>query len=134
MESILLSLLTGGLFAALGCYMLYTDLRLDRVGRSATAEVVDLKRVESRGGDGPGRYYPVVAFHTADGQEMRASTKFGGYPAPAQVGERVQVIYDPAVPTLVKLDRPHGGRTVFSLVFAIVGGALLVYAILLMIR
>jgi hypothetical protein len=126
--AILLSLFIGALFAALGCYMAYADLRLTRVGRTATAEVVDLKWADTDGSD-QGSYYPVVVFRTADGQQVRAPTKFGSFPPPAQVGERVQVIYDPADPAQVRLERLRGQQTVFSLVFIVVGGALLAYAI-----
>jgi hypothetical protein len=135
-EKALVSFLVGALFMAYGWYRIHIDLRLDRGGQSAAAEVVDMKRIGSGRGDedGTGRYYPVVAFRTADGQEVRAPTKYGSYPPPAQVGEQVPVIYDPAVPTLVKLDRPHGQQTVFALVFGTVGGALLVYAVFLMTR
>jgi hypothetical protein len=70
------------------------------------AEVVELKRVS--GGTDGGRshvYFPVVVFRTAVGQKVRVETKSGYYPPSARVGERVEVIYDPATPRNVMLYR-----------------------------
>lgn len=63
------------------------------------------------GGDLRGSYYPVVSFRAADGQEVRARTRSGRVPAPARVGQRVQVIYDPRNPRNVA----GAGTVVFQL-------------------
>lgn len=54
----------------------------------------------------PTDYFPVVRFALPDGQQVSAMTLRGAHPAPARVGDTVEVRYDPADPRRVVL--AHG--------------------------
>ncbi len=51
-------------------------------------------------------YFPVVRFTLPDGRQVTAMTLRGAHPAPARVGDTVEVRYDPADPRRVVL--AHG--------------------------
>jgi hypothetical protein len=130
----MLGIFVGLLFAAYGCYSIYFDRHLARTGRRAAAQVVDLRSVKSGGDERGVVYYPVVVFRTADGQAVRAWTKYGAHPAPAQVGEQVMVIYDPAAPQNVMLARRRGRHVVIAVVMVIIGAALVGFQVIQMTR
>jgi hypothetical protein len=131
----MLLILTAVVFISAGCFLFYCSHRLARVGLRAMAEVVDLKAYRSSGGGDDGDdgvvYAPVVVFRAADGREVRAETSLRSYPAPARVGERVEVIYDPASPQGLGLALARGHRRGLALyvVMMIVGLAAGVYEI-----
>lgn len=74
---------------------------------SATAEVTDLRLRHQRYNrqHDDGFWLPVVRFTLPDGRVVEAETLTGSMPAPARVGERVEVHYDPADPQRVNLAR-----------------------------
>jgi hypothetical protein len=76
-----------------------------------------------------GVYHPVVVFRTADGQQVRTETPSGSYPPPARVGERVEVIYDPANPRNLALYPLRKSETVLPVVMVVVGAAVIAYVI-----
>lgn len=73
----------------------------------ATAEVTDLRLRHQRYNrqHDDGFWLPVVRFTLPDGRVVEAETMTGSMPAPAQVGERVEVRYDPEDPRRVNLAR-----------------------------
>lgn len=76
--------------------------------RTATAEVTDLRLRHQRYNreHDDGFWLPVVRFTLPDGRVVEAETLTGSMPAPARVGEQVEVRYDPEDPRRVNL--AHG--------------------------
>jgi hypothetical protein len=75
--------------------------RLGRVGRRASAVVVDYEY--RRDLDGDPVPYPLVRFHAPDGRLVTAKTDLGGSLGPA-IGDHVDVLYDPQRPEEAHLD------------------------------
>lgn len=75
--------------------------------RTATAEVTDLRLRHQRYNrqHDDGFWLPVVRFSLPDGRVVEAETLTGSMPAPARVGEQVEVRYDPDDPRRVNLAR-----------------------------
>lgn len=103
--------------------------------QSATAEVTDLRlrhqRYHRQHNDG--FWLPVVRFTLPDGRVVEAETMTGSAPAPARVGERVEVRYDPDDPRRVNLARGFAqpgnlGCLTIALGVSLVGVGLLVVA------
>jgi hypothetical protein len=102
---------------------------------TATAEVTDLRlrhqRYNRKHDDG--FWLPVVRFTLPDGRVVEAETMTGSMPAPAQVGDRVDVRYDPEDPRRVNLARGLAqpgnlGCLTTALAAGLVGVGLLVIA------
>lgn len=119
-------------FAAVGVLMLFImswvhtrERRFVAGAARASGTVVDLEY--SRSSDG-GAYYPVIRFVTAAGESVTFRSHVGSSPPSHQVGETLEVLYDPAA--------PQGARTagffalylgsfitgLFALIFGGVGG------------
>jgi hypothetical protein len=75
--------------------------RLGRVGRRASAVVVDYEY--RRDLDGDPVPYPLVRFQAPDGHLVTAKTDLGGSLVPA-IGDHVDVLYDPQRPEEAHLD------------------------------
>lgn len=115
MDVPMLPLLAAGLVAAVaGLYFGYRGRRqrsaaadFGATAVSATAEVTDLRLRHPRynRAHDDGFWLPVVRFTLPDGRVVEAETLTGSMPAPARVGERVEVRYDPADPQRVNLAR-----------------------------
>ena len=75
--------------------------RLRRVGHTTSAVVVDYEHRH----DGPGgeTAYPLVQFQGPDGDLITARTDFGGSYVP-NIGERVNVLFDPEKPSEAHLE------------------------------
>ena len=74
-------------------------------GVSTSAMVVELdSSVSGSGSDSTTYWHPVVEFTTHNGEAVRARTMNGSTPAPARVGQRVQVRYLPERPDRVLLE------------------------------
>lgn len=74
----------------------------------------------SNGGSGPPLFCPVVRFVTADGREIELTASTCSRPAAYDIGESVEVDYDPAAPE----DAAFGGfftRHLVALVFGVIG-------------
>jgi hypothetical protein len=111
-----------------------------RVAVAARAEVVDVRekyrpRAES---DSMPSYFPVVVFRLPDGRVVESEVLGGARPAPARVGDTVEVRYDPADPRRVTLARGMatlGAAGCFTTGLAValwmVGGFLVVVWVLL---
>lgn len=71
----------------------------------APAEVTDLRLRQPRYNreHDDGFWVPVVRFALPDGRVVEAETMTGTNPAPARVGDRVEVRYDPSDPRRVNL-------------------------------
>lgn len=113
MDVPLLPLLAAGLVAVLAG--LYFGIRGRRQRASAaaftasavttTGEVTDLRLRHQRHNreHDDGFWLPVVRFTLPDGRVVEAESMTGSMPAPAQVGDRVEVRYDPEDPRRVNL-------------------------------
>jgi hypothetical protein len=72
-------------------------------------------------------YFPVLAFRTADGEQMQAVSKTSGQPP---VGKQVPILYDPANPGVVEINTFMGRETWLPVLAAAVGLALIVVGIM----
>lgn len=137
------------LIAAVGGYFLRHAGRVRRADTGfrqgaarARARVVGLNEIVTRSAalhwNAPGRttppmpsYFPVVEFAVPDGREVRAQVLFGARPAPAHPGDEVDVLYDPSAPERVSL--AHGLATAHasSVLFVILGSAMIAFAVFL---
>lgn len=63
---------------------------------STTGTVVELIYEEDSEGDET--YYPVIEFSTQSGESLRHKSRGGSYPAPYDIGEGVEILYNPANP------------------------------------
>lgn len=113
MDVPMLPLLVSGVIAiAGGVYFLAWGRRQRRAAASfdsdalpAVADVTDLRlrhQTYNQKHD-DGFWVPVVRFSLPDGRVVESETLVGAMPAPAKVGDRVQVRYDPADPQRVNL-------------------------------
>jgi len=121
------------LFAALGLVCLfaaswvYTGERrfIASAGRT-TGTVVDL--VYETGTDHGSAYYPVVRFASPTGDSVTIRSRTGSNPPSHRVGDRVEVLYDPARPEHAKMAgffSLHLGSFIlgiFAVVFGGIGG------------
>ncbi len=105
-------LLTGLVALAGGVYFLVWGRRQARTAHAfgatalpAQAVVTDLRlRHQTHNQEHDDGYWvPVVRFVLPDGRQVEAETLVGSMPAPAKVGDRVPVRYDPADPHRVNL-------------------------------
>lgn len=103
----LVLLAAGGYFAVRGSRQRRAAAGFTATARPATAQVTDLRlryqRYNREHDDG--FWVPVVRFSLPDGRVVEAETLTGSMPAPAQVGDKVEVAYDPADPRRVNLAR-----------------------------
>jgi hypothetical protein len=127
--------LLGGIFLTVGlviasvsgCFFWGTRDLL-RSGLRSPGKVVELRKSPTS------RYYsPVVEFETADHRVITAACKISSNPPTHKVGDSVTVLYRAMSPEHIRLDEPFhlwfltclfGG---LSLIFAIIGGAMLVF-------
>lgn len=141
MDVPMLPLLAAGLVAvAAGLFFGSRGLRQRSEGAdfaasaaTATAEVTDLRLRHQRYNrqHDDGFWLPVVRFTLPDGRVVEAETMTGAMPAPARVGERVEVRYDPDDPRRVNLARGLAqpgnlGCLTIALAVGLVGVGLLV--------
>ncbi len=92
----------------------------------AEGTVVDLQFDEDS--DGSGVYRPLVEFTDANGNRHTFLSAIGSYPAPYEIGEKAEVLYNPADPTDATLDS-FGALYIgpiivgsLGLVFTLIGG------------
>lgn len=115
MDVPMLPLLVAGLVAVAAGMYLGVRGRRQRIAASAftataattTADVTDLRLRHQRYNrqHDDGFWVPVVRFALPDGRVVEAETMTGSMPAPARVGERVEVRYHPDDPGRVNLAR-----------------------------
>ncbi|GIH23888.1 hypothetical protein Aph01nite_21980 [Acrocarpospora phusangensis] len=76
-------------------------------------------------------YHPVLRFTTADGVRVEAESPVGANPAPAQPGDTVSILYDPANPHHVRINDLKGRGTLVGGILIALGTAFLVAALAL---
>ncbi|MDP9848592.1 DUF3592 domain-containing protein [Streptosporangium lutulentum] len=74
-------------------------------------------------------YHPVLRLTTVEGQAVEAESSAVGGPPPARPGERVAIMYGPAVPARGRVDGPLEGGTLVGAVFLGVGLLLIVIGV-----
>jgi hypothetical protein len=96
----------GVLFVGVGVRNLRADRRLRRRGRSADAEITDI-RYEWRGTPGERSLIPfaVLRFALPDGRTVETRSGYGLSWPPAKVGDRVEIVYDPENPGRARIVR-----------------------------
>lgn len=88
--------IVGVSFAVAGGFGIRYYHRLNRTGERACGTVSELRWKDT--GDGR-TCYPVVAFQTLDGQNIKAETGIGTNIGTPGIGERISVVYDPRNPS-----------------------------------
>lgn len=129
-----LGAVTAGLFfGSRGLRQRSEAAKFTATAATATAEVTDLRLRHQRYNreHDDGFWLPVVRFTLPDGRVVEAETMTGAMPAPARVGERVEVRYDPDDPRRVNLARGLAqpgnlGCLTIALAVGLVGVGLLV--------
>ena len=118
------------IFAAIGSALLLATAWMwskesGFAGRAARATGTVISLDYQRDSEGSGTYHPVFQFQTEGGQTITHVGNTGCRPSCYEVGERVQVLYDPADPnhaTTATFFGQHVGSFVFGLLAAIFGG------------
>lgn len=88
-------------FIGLFLYYANREYRLDQIGQITTGTVISLEESDSAEG-GCCVYSPIVEF-TVDGQTFTFKGTTASYPPQYEVGEQVEVQYDPGNPDLAKI-------------------------------
>jgi len=101
-------ILVGLLFAAIGVYASRRQFLLRRKGQRVTGTVLGIDR-EWHAGGGPGStggyvYSPVLSFQTLAGQRIETRSNVGNSSPGFEAGQRVRVLYDPASPSVAEID------------------------------
>jgi hypothetical protein len=120
------AIIAGLVFAGVGIYGVVTNRRLWRRGVRTTGSVVDLERRVNPDPKVGVVYFPVLAFRTSDGEQMRAVSRTSGQPP---VGKEVPILYDPANPGVAEINTLMGRATWLPALAAAVGLALILYGI-----
>ena len=68
-------------------------------------------------------YYPVVRFALPDGREVETVTRSGASPPPARTGAPVTVLYDPADPSVARVEGTWADGTI-QYTFVVVSGSI----------
>ena len=69
-------------------------------------------------------YYPVFEFTVDDGKTRRVESSVGSWPKPYEVGERVEVRYDPGHPLNARIDAGFIDRWLGQLIAGFLGAIL----------
>lgn len=109
----------GALFVGVGVLVVQQDTRA--IAHSQRAEGVVIDRPWDVDKKGDGGYRATVRFATADGREVTVRSRAKAIRPLFDLGEKVTVIYDPALPDRAILDT-FGERYMGSLIFAVLGG------------
>lgn len=90
-------------FCLWGAYAGYTSWKLDNEGATTTGIVVELEESDDSEG-GCCVYSPVIEFE-ANGQTFTFEGDNASYPPAYEVGEQVEVIYNPADPGTAQINK-----------------------------
>ena len=94
-----------GLFVCyLGYYQLQETQQLLDSGVKTTATVVDLVKRAKGTDDTHHKYSAVFRYKTQAGSAHRVTSSYASYPAPYDIGEEVEIIYNPNDPEDYKVD------------------------------
>lgn len=113
----------GLLFAGIGAHASRRQFQLRRKGQRVTGTVTGLDRQWIAGGPrDPGgySYSAVLSFQTVAGQHIETKSAVGGSSPGVQVGQSVQVIYNPANPSFAELG--NFGAQAAALLVPLTGG------------
>ena len=108
----------GAVFTLLGGGIMLNARRFRRRGLRVQGQVV---RLRIRRLNRSTMFYPTVRFTTAYGQQVEAESWFGSNPPPGRPGEWVPVVYDPARPARMRIDRARIDGTLHGGIFLTVG-------------
>ncbi|GGM60727.1 hypothetical protein GCM10010106_03200 [Thermopolyspora flexuosa] len=102
-----------------GTWIVVNARRFRRRAVRVPGRIVELSSFS--GGGSSTLYRPVVAFTTLDGTPVEAKSVFASFPPVGFVGEAVYVLYDPADPGKVRVDRLSGRGGLHGVLFAAFG-------------
>jgi Protein of unknown function (DUF3592) len=116
-------IVAGAVLIVIGLAELLKYRRFHQRARNADGIVVDMSCGVAAYA-GPVAYHPVLQFRTREGRVVRATSRVGSYPAPAQIGERVKVAYDPRDPEVAEIVGLECTRRALLCVLVAAGGLL----------
>jgi hypothetical protein len=111
----------GVLFAGLGVAMQRGESRFGARAARAAATVTDVRSRSGGSTSGGVIWVPVVRFTTADGRTVEAETSSGTNRKRHRPGQAIEVLYDPAKPTDVRV--PGSGASIVHVAFIALGSA-----------
>jgi Protein of unknown function (DUF3592) len=118
-----------GVFSALrGIWSMLAARRFESRGARVSATVTDMREryVHGSGNSGSTRVWvPVVRFATGDGRTVEAETSGYKHFRRQEAGDSIEVVYDPADPTDVRL--PAGVSSSMSSVASIAAGLVIAW-------
>ncbi|TDD45187.1 DUF3592 domain-containing protein [Nonomuraea terrae] len=120
----------GLLFAVVGGTLAIRSRGFRRRAHRARGLVVGLRPNRSGPGEGAA-YHAVIRYTTRQGVHVEAETPFASNPPPARPGQQVGVLYDPDVPTQVRIDSAMGSGVLLGLIFFAVGIGMLVVMVVI---
>jgi len=95
--------LFGGLMAIIGIFLYSRTRRFIAKGQEVKGRVIEM--VYSSDSDGGGGYSPVYQFKTLEGQDIEIQDSLSSNPPRFQVGQEIQVLYDPENPRKARIKK-----------------------------
>jgi len=95
--------LAGGLLALIGMF-LFVRTRVF-IGKAQEVKATVTQMVYSHSSEGGGGYSPVYQFRTLDGQTIVIQDSLASNPPRFQVGQQIEVLYDPGNPQNARINR-----------------------------
>ncbi|MBQ9279741.1 MAG: DUF3592 domain-containing protein [Clostridia bacterium] len=125
----IVSIIVGAVFLALGIFMLNQSNALkERCTEEASGTVVQMVEEISSDPDSTDyTYYPVVEYQAGD-QTVSKKSSIGSNPSPYQVGDKVEVLYNPdEVEEFIIVGEDTG--KIFQIIFIVIGAVILVVSL-----
>jgi hypothetical protein len=120
------SMAIGLIFAIIAIFLMVLDRSFAETAVPANAEVVGFH--ESRSSEGSLTYYPILHFITEDGRSRQVRASVGTVPPAYEIGEHVEILYDPAKLETVVINTQLGRLGIalvffgFGLLWLLIGG------------
>ena len=95
--------LVGGLLALIGVF-LFIRTRIF-IGKAQKVKGIVIQMVYSHSSEGGGGYAPVYQFKTVDGQTIVIQDSLSSNPPRFQVGQKIEVLYDPGNPQKARINK-----------------------------
>lgn len=108
----------GAIFVTVGCWAAWDDVQFGQRAISGQAHVIDMEM--HRNGDNRRMYTPVLSYTDTNGYAHSFTGSFSASSPPYDIGDRVDILYDPFDPETAKIDS-FAGRYLFPLIFTGLG-------------
>ena len=120
----------GGLFIAVGLFLAIRTIFVNiKCTESVTARVSEIREEWSQSSDESGGswvYFPVFQFTAQNGRIVEAKASVGRGRCPYQVGQAVELPYDPEKPERIAVRKDVVTAIVIGFAFAAIGAGILI--------